>query len=1009
MTPDFTIENTKVYTNSLLPLRVTPLTSNSFSNLYYLWDFGDGDTSNESTPEHTYTQPGVYNVSLTQFLSSGDAATETKPITAYNLIPNLLKWNEESYSSGFLEASVKTSSPFVVESWNSYQTYDDNMRIDLYVEKSRSIPYDGNDKLMHYKPNWRFLDVETGNKVSSIVLSSTKIYAYLYDDIIYLTTNDQPGFDTVFVGTSSIGKFDFVDDTPSYNIVDGLTVPSTIVASQSLSSFSSNNKVYISYPSLLKTLIIEDNTPAKLDITSNGVFEMDYLKFTNTKIPFSIRIQDSNDNYIKTSPQNSVSLCSYPIEIGFTSNVEISSYPSLSGNALNRYTADLSTLGGYYSGYFIPTASTTASVQLTARTQIDYALDLRTTKFGILADENSDYIYSINYIDGIEATSRRQLDINDPIVDNQRSNIFTTVVDGDYNLIYIDSDNDKFEKYDNNLNLLTEISLSSYSTLLSGHSSPAQVAIDKDNNYYITLFDAAKVAVIENSTNNITISDLGRTSQFVGALSGSQLYQPTAVDVLSSEQYAYISFTTDLNSNFIEKYSIDKTSGISLTTESVVLSTLEYQIVDMVSNKYGQRLYALAVSNTDYSSYIYVYDTTTDTLEMSSFVGYDSEFITLDTSQSPWVASKTLSSDTDLNLYKWEGLSSLQMVELSSFGDIRGIGGIAGDSFSNIWIIDSTNRRLLLINKDNYDLVTSVNLQGTSTSNFIAYGDWNGFRAYNKWNFTGDILTYTLTGASEPFIISDKDKYNLQKINEDFDMLETLKSYRTTEVLLDYDTFFDVIFGSIFGDKYSDNTFLGKNIYEKISNFVSNNIDVETANIRALKAIGELTGIDVFHIDAPRDLQRIIDIFSINFKKLWGDLHQTGVIEDYVGESIDISTYQVSATPPVNFLAREKFNERYTVIRPFLLSGLSNYPLSTYDNDWAWGLSVPDNNLSAYYDFYELNDIPFTKTSSIIDWQNELTSVNLSSLSSYENYFTDTGIVSTIIGEQMREGLGLFI
>ncbi|HRQ85821.1 MAG TPA: PKD domain-containing protein, partial [Flavobacteriales bacterium] len=31
----------------------------------YLWDFGDGTTSTESDPAHTYTMPGTYNVSLT--------------------------------------------------------------------------------------------------------------------------------------------------------------------------------------------------------------------------------------------------------------------------------------------------------------------------------------------------------------------------------------------------------------------------------------------------------------------------------------------------------------------------------------------------------------------------------------------------------------------------------------------------------------------------------------------------------------------------------------------------------------------------------------------------------------------------------------------------------------------------------------------------------------------------------------------------------------------------------
>lgn len=45
------------------PVDVRFVNQSSQSNLYY-WDFGDGTTSNDASPEHVYTQPGVYDVQL---------------------------------------------------------------------------------------------------------------------------------------------------------------------------------------------------------------------------------------------------------------------------------------------------------------------------------------------------------------------------------------------------------------------------------------------------------------------------------------------------------------------------------------------------------------------------------------------------------------------------------------------------------------------------------------------------------------------------------------------------------------------------------------------------------------------------------------------------------------------------------------------------------------------------------------------------------------------------------
>lgn len=44
----------------------------------YFWDFGDGQTSNQANPAHTYTTPGIFSVTLTITDTKGKSATITK-------------------------------------------------------------------------------------------------------------------------------------------------------------------------------------------------------------------------------------------------------------------------------------------------------------------------------------------------------------------------------------------------------------------------------------------------------------------------------------------------------------------------------------------------------------------------------------------------------------------------------------------------------------------------------------------------------------------------------------------------------------------------------------------------------------------------------------------------------------------------------------------------------------------------------------------------------------------
>lgn len=70
------------------PLQVTFTDETVGDHNGWFWDFGDGVTSSEQNPTHTYTTPGVYSVSLTAYWGEeeSDTRTRTDYITVFEAI-----------------------------------------------------------------------------------------------------------------------------------------------------------------------------------------------------------------------------------------------------------------------------------------------------------------------------------------------------------------------------------------------------------------------------------------------------------------------------------------------------------------------------------------------------------------------------------------------------------------------------------------------------------------------------------------------------------------------------------------------------------------------------------------------------------------------------------------------------------------------------------------------------------------------------------------------------------
>lgn len=91
--------------------------SQSYNNgsLDYLWDFGDGETSDQQNPSHTFPVSGNYTVSLTVTNAFDSTATYTKTVVVRNVIADF----SASITSGFVPLTVQFSNttPITITNW----------------------------------------------------------------------------------------------------------------------------------------------------------------------------------------------------------------------------------------------------------------------------------------------------------------------------------------------------------------------------------------------------------------------------------------------------------------------------------------------------------------------------------------------------------------------------------------------------------------------------------------------------------------------------------------------------------------------------------------------------------------------------------------------------------------------------------------------------------------------------------------------------------------------------
>lgn len=276
--------------------------------------------------------------------------------------------------------------------------------------------------------------------------------------------------------------------------------------------------------------------------------------------------------------------------------------------------------------------------------------------------------------------------------------------------------------------------------------------------------------------------------------------------------------------------------------------------------------------------------------------------------------------------------------------------------------------------------------------------------------------------------------------NEDIDYSQVLKSYRFQSFMHEYDNLFDGVFTSFVGEASSSPTTFGKTIFSKIANFVNNHNDVDLCKIDQLQSFYDLLNedIDIMLPTPPSELKRLYDTFSVKISKLLGDYerHTESLNSNFYTSSADgvnvdfnspitASTYTVTAY--TDFVARQKFNNEFLVIKPQKVATKnvdgsssgesSSYALSAYNlySNWGWELDTSisgASGLSAHYDFYpyvttDPTSIIKNLKNNLIDYSNPHTTLSRTASSLSGSWTDDNGIMYKNLDYQIRKGLSI--
>jgi len=784
-TPDFT-------TSSLLS------GDNIISNKSLRWDFGDGEFSTDISPTHRFKWPGKYDVSLTVFDRYGNAYDNiySCSISVYDYISTQITFQD--YKSFIYDVPVgRLIGPLTINANYSWQNYNalsaTGFTINLYASGARGdynyLKQTSYDKWLHLRPLSRFYKQETSDDgttsytlINSLTAQQTQLFVSIVDNTLQYCNQSDQG--SVFVGTTGTCQFLYTDDVPgnlttedhpvfifatvdSSKFNDALTESRNIFDTVNYPPYGIQNTDPIVFPGI-KTRF---NPANRLSITTTGIdgegilsatnFNIPYVSWQETQIPFLIKLKDERGYTTKNYPplssssvvNNSTSpLTSYNVQLGVVQINESGDTSTVQGVTFYEdFTPEApQSIGSFYKGYFVASQSSQNCILTAGITIVEPTFYQKDSLVGWIAIPQYSSLFRIlrqETYNGLDGNKTVTFTNNEPLIDINDSNTYAIAMapqgpgyDDDYQTWIGDPINDRISRIDYNGILqplyysqdtnepVYYFSLSSVPTLINHQiryidyrglddqgnrffATPNYITLDGQNNIWVTLIDsgsalkfdttngyAVNVACPDFTETMLTSSDYSSYSGFAG--DGTIL--PSSIDA-DHDNNIWISYSHPVN-NFLIKYrgvdNFDFNADILYKYKFPDFIVPDEICIDRNTFVWvtAQNLNVVRDSFTTANDLLYKFDTYGNIVTGYPLSGFKLiNNITIDGNQNAWI------SHNRETITRVDGVTRTRTDFTAGAGNNiqnnynSNIGGITCDTGNNIWVINNADKALYLI------------------------------------------------------------------------------------------------------------------------------------------------------------------------------------------------------------------------------------------------------------------------------------------------------------------------